>query len=82
MVSHQKDLNDYSPAYSYNPSFKRALEKLANKRGDLLNHDQIVALQIPNTLQSLSCYAWMSYYFDLMGDAQPNRNEIHLEAIS
>jgi hypothetical protein len=27
-------------------------------------------------------YAWMSLFFDLMGDIQPNKKEIHLEAIS
>ena len=82
MVSNAKDLNDYTPAYSCTPFFKKQLNAIANKRGDFLNHDQIVALQIPNTVESLSCYAWMSLFFDLMGDVQPNKKEIHLEAIS
>jgi hypothetical protein len=40
------------------------------------------ALQIPNIIQSLSCYAWMKSYLKLIGDFQPNKDEIHLEPIS
>ena len=56
---------------------------MARKDGNYLNHEQIASLQIPNTVQSLSCYAWMSSYFKLRGDAAPNsNNEIHLEPIT
>ena len=61
--------------------FKRQFNAIANRRGDFVNHDQI-ALQIPNTVESLSSYAWMVLFFDLMGDVQPNKKEIHREAIS
>jgi hypothetical protein len=37
-------------------------------------------LQIPNTVESLACFAWCRYYFDLVGDKEPNTDgEIHLE---
>jgi hypothetical protein len=70
-------LNDNTGSYKLTPVFKRALNAIANEAGNFLNHDQIAALQIP----SLSTYAWMSSYFDLMGDKAPNADEIHLEPI-
>jgi len=37
-------------------------------------------MQLPNTAVSIACYAWMRYYFNLIGDSEPNRDgEIHLE---
>lgn len=74
-------LNDNTGSYKLTPVFKRALNAIANEAGNFLNHDQIAALQIPNTVLSLSTYAWMSSYFDLMGDKAPNADEIHLEPI-
>lgn len=40
---------------------------------------QLAALVLPNTVASLSCFAWMQSFFDAVGDKQPNHNEIHLE---
>ena len=74
-------LNDNTGAYKLTPVFKRALNAMANETGHFLNHQQIAALQIPNTIVSLSEYAWMSAYFDLVGDKAPNADEIHLEPI-
>lgn len=75
----QPMLHDKTGAYEYSAVFKRQLNHMAQKTGRFLNHDQIAALQIPNTLQSLSCYAWMSSYFELAGDKIPNKDEVHLE---
>ena len=72
-------LNDTTPAYEYSATFKKALNQMANKDNIMLDHVMIAALQIPNTIQSLSCYAWMSSFFKLVGDSQPNKNEIHIE---
>ena len=37
-------------------------------------------LQKLNSVASLSCYSWIKYYFDLVGDSTPNGPlEIHLE---
>ena len=78
-VTPSPSFNDRTAAYTFDKFFKHALNQLANKTDRFLNHDQIAALQIPNTVQSLSCYSWMASYFDLVGDKIPNReNEIHL----
>ena len=51
-------------------------------RGRPLSRDQVAAIRIPNSRASLSCYAWMNFYFDLVGDIIPNKSdEVHLEAI-
>lgn len=35
---------------------------------------------IPNSPRVLACWGWMKYYFDLVGDFEPNTDhEIHLE---
>jgi hypothetical protein len=44
-----------------------------------LSHEALAAIQIPNTVQSLSCYAWLDSFFKLVGDYSPNSHEIHLE---
>ena len=43
-------LNDNTGSYKLTPVFKRALNAIANEAGNFLNHDQIAALQIPNTV--------------------------------
>ena len=50
-------------------------------RGRPLSRDQVAAIRIPNSSASLSCYAWMNSYFNLVGDIIPNKDEVHLEAI-
>lgn len=41
---------------------------------------QEAGMVIPNTPSVLTCWAWMKYYFELVGDFEPNTvNEIHLE---
>lgn len=80
-VNCDSTLNDNTGSYKLMPVFKRALNAIANESGNFLNYDRIAALQIPNTVLSLSTYAWMLSYFDLMGDKAPNADEIHLEPI-
>jgi len=46
-----------------------------------LSREQVQAMKIPNGPQSLACYAWMSDYFQMMGDSMPNMDEVHLEPI-
>ena len=82
-VAPAPSFHDRTAAYTYDKFFKQALTQLANKNNRFLDHQQLAALQIPNTVQSLSCYSWMASYFDLVGDKIPNReNEIHLECIT
>lgn len=73
-------LGDNTAAYVYSDTFKSALTEMARSEYIVLNHEHIAAMQIPNTVQSLSCYAWMSSFFKLTGDVMPNSVEIHLEA--
>lgn len=41
---------------------------------------QEAGMVIPNSSVVLTCWAWMKYYFELVGDFEPNTvNEIHLE---
>ena len=75
-------LNDNTAAYEYSDYFKRALNRMANSNKKFLDWEKVAAIQIPNTIQSLSCYAWMNSYFKLTGDFQPNSEEIHLEPIT
>ena len=75
----QPTLYEKTGQFEYSAVFKRQLNHTAQKTGRFLNNDQIAALQIPNTLLSLSCYAWMSGYFKLVGDKILNKDEVHLE---
>lgn len=36
---------------------------------------------IPNGRKALSAYVWMKGLFRLIGDVQPNKDEVHLEAM-
>ena len=46
-----------------------------------LSNDQAAMMLIPNGEKSLSAYVWMKGIFKLIGDVQPNKEEIHLEAM-
>ncbi len=73
----EPDFQDDSPATQ--DKFIQNLNALANSFGVQLSPQQIGALRVPNTVASLSCFAWMSSFFDAVGDRQPNHCEIHLE---
>ncbi len=67
MVSNAKDLINYTPAYSCTSFLKKQLNAITNRRGDFLNHDQIVVLQIPNTVELLSCSWSCASQIDVYG---------------
>jgi hypothetical protein len=60
-------------------AFINNLVSLADSYGIALSNQHIGSLCVPNTVVSLSCFAWMQSFFESVGDAQPNHNEIHLE---
>eukprot|EP01036_Dinobryon_divergens_P037208 gene37208-48631_t len=61
------------------PKYINEILKIAKSKGYGLSREQIQSLSIPNTAQSVRCFAWMDYYFRLLGDEMPNMNETHLE---
>jgi len=53
---------------------------MAEAHGVRLSKLQLAALQLPNTPDSLACFAWLEFHFDMVGDCIPNTDgEIHLE---
>jgi len=44
--------------------------------------EELAMCKIPNCSSSMLCYAWMKYFFNLVGDFTPNKDEIHLESQS
>lgn len=73
----EKALSDARPAV--NSAFVKNLKALATVYDIELTPLQIAALVVPNTVASLTCFAWMQAFFDAVGDQQPNHAEIHLE---
>lgn len=74
--SNGKDFNDSTPAM---PAFVKHLTDLASSLGVELSTNQLAALVIPNTTESLTCFAWLHNLFEAIGDKQPACAEIHLE---
>lgn len=74
----QSSLHDKSnPGLTLDPSF---IAEMNAKLAVELTPDQKAAQVIGNSLKAQSCWAWMKYYFDVVGDYEPNTNgEIHLE---
>lgn len=60
-------------------NFMSHLENLAAFHGVKLTREQKQAMTIPNSLASLTCFAWMRNYFDSVGEHQPSVDEIHLD---
>jgi hypothetical protein len=79
-----RNFTDKAKPYRYSNWFKDSLNSLATRSKLNLNHNQIAAMQIPNSHQSLHCFGWMDYYFALMGCRPPNAksHELHLEPIT
>lgn len=73
----RNDFHDQRPGA--NAAFLKNLTQLADALDITLSPSQLGALVVPNTVASLTCFAWMKDYFDAVGDKQPNANEIHLE---
>ncbi len=72
-----EELSDDTPAP--HSVFIKSLLALADSRGVCLSESQLGALMVPNTVPSLTCFAWMKSFFDAVGDQQPNCSQIHLE---
>ena len=51
-------LSDSTAAYAMSKSFMTAMVRMAKIEGIQLNFEHLAAMQIPDTVQSLSCYAW------------------------
>lgn len=69
-----------NPALNQDPQFQEFCIKMNEKLGIELSGDQKAALKIGNSVEAGNCWAWMKYYFELVGDFEPNTNgEIHLE---
>ena len=65
------------------PKLVDILVKMAIKRGNELTKAQIAMLSVPSSPSSMSCYAWMHNYFELVGDCIPNADgEVHLEPLN
>jgi hypothetical protein len=62
-----------------NLNFAAHLEQLAAHHGVNLTRQQIQAMTVPNTVESLSAFAWMQNYFNAVGEHQPKVDEIHLD---
>eukprot|EP01036_Dinobryon_divergens_P036319 gene36319-47267_t len=75
--------NEFCPTLSLRShltsDFIKELVKSAKSKGYDLALQQIQAMSIPNTPQSVRCFSWMDYYFRLLADDMPNLNEKHLE---
>lgn len=76
-----RSLNDCSnPMASNDPNFKEYCTNIEKQMGITLSPDQLAARGIPNTAESMQCWSWMKYYFNLVGDFEPNTDgEIHLD---
>lgn len=69
-----------NPALNSDPQFKAFCAMMNERLGIKLTVDQKAALMIGNSVEAGNCWAWMKYYFELVGDFEPNTNgEIHLE---
>jgi hypothetical protein len=56
------------------------MNAFAESLGMSLSQSKIAAMKVPNTEASLSCMAWMHEFFNAIGDKEPDRLEIHLDA--
>ena len=73
----ERTLSDKQPPAK--ACFLKNLVALAATFDIELSQRQLAALVVPNSVASLTCFAWMQSFFDAVGDQQPNHNEIHLE---
>jgi hypothetical protein len=79
------ELGDTTPSIAQ--AFLKNLVALAKSLNIQLTPLQLGALMVPNTVEALSCFAWMHSYFDTVGDKQPVGGvdcgtEIHIEPIA
>ncbi len=76
----ENDFDDDTPAQRR--EFLRELVGLADTFNIHLTPTQQAAISVPNSVASLSCFAWMHDFFNAVGDDLPNSCEIHLESMS
>lgn len=65
----------------HDPHFIKLICKQAQRLGYSLDPRQVGAMQVPNTVAALNCFAWMHEHFNLVGCAAPNSCLIELEPI-
>ena len=79
VVNSQKPLNDATPVVAHN-DFIHKFELVALKHGVTVSRNQLCAIQLPNTVDSIHTFGWLNFYFNMVGDLIPNSdNQIHLE---
>jgi hypothetical protein len=76
------EFNDKSPSplTENKKHWLKILTQFADAVGISISQKQLAAMQVPNTEASLNCFAWMNSFFDAVGDKEPDRIEIHLDA--
>ena len=75
-VKRASELTDRTVA---NPAIFAGLKKVADYYGLKMTRQELAAARIPNSVASITCYAWLARYFSMIGDDMSNRDEIHLE---
>lgn len=68
-------MEDQRPKFA----FYDALVREAASSGIELTTQQLQAMKISNSPESLHAYGWMDWYFNLVGDKMPNKDQIQLE---
>ncbi len=80
-VIHERDFNDRSSASGTKlTGWLSHMNSFAESLGISLSQSQLSVMKVPNTEASLSCMAWMHEFFNAIGDKEPDRPEIHLDA--
>ncbi len=69
-----------SPLTDNKKHWLKVLTQFADAVGISISQKQLAAMQVPNTEASLNCFAWMNSFFYAVGDKEPDRVEIHLDA--
>jgi hypothetical protein len=55
---------------------------VAQELGIIVTKEQLAAMNLPNVPKYVHAYAWLSRYFYLVGDQQPNSEQIQLDPIT
>jgi len=82
VVNNERPFTDKTTCPILTSELQARLAMLKDTYDITLTLEQMTAMKIPNTPESITCYAWMHFYFDMVGDQIPNSNgEIHLEPV-
>lgn len=84
IATNSPPFNDHSnPLKAKDKALETSLLEVLDALDLDLSSSQKSALKMTNTSSSLECWAWMKYYFELVGDFEPNTDgEIHIEPCS